>query len=340
MLQYIDDMMEDEELRRGGDMSVKEWVITRNVPQKYHTFIDSLLTKTNGGCLNSASAKGLQEEGNKWPYGPGNFQLNGDHYMEPTLIGYLSSTLNKKDQLKLNYVVRNIDYSKNGMVKINGGELQCNKVIVTVPMTALKNQVVTFNPPLSPIKKHIINNMLPMQSGMKVVLRFKKPFWRDIIPGTNLIVLGENHPFVVQLWFPHTTQQKHDKYGYYLTGFSMGNKTDNALFYNDDDVKQSVRQLVQKVFQLNNTNDGYIDGMVKNWQNFQYVAGSYAFAGVTDASRNNFIKDCRLVLAEPIENKVFFAGEVYADYSPATIHGSMETGEKVAKQVMSKTSKL
>ncbi|KAF0975855.1 hypothetical protein FDP41_005182 [Naegleria fowleri] len=341
MLKYIDDLMNDEQLKKGPDMSVQEWLISRKVPEKYHVFIDSLLAKTNGGCLLSASAKGLQEEGNKWPYGSGNFQLNGDHYMEPSMMKYLTSNLCLKDQVKLNYKVYNIDYTcKSGMIKVNNGEIMCNKVILTVPISVLRSQQIVFNPPLSPLKRHIIQNMLPMQSGMKVVLRFKRPFWRDLIPDTNIIILGDNHPFIAQLWFPHVSQKKHDEFGYYLTGFSMGNKTDNALFYSEEEITKSMRQLVQKVFNLNSNNDGYIGGIVKNWQSFQFVGGSYSFAGVTDASRMNFVENCREVLAEPIENRIFFAGEAYADYSPASLHGSLETGQKAAQSIMSKHSKL
>lgn len=341
MLGIIDELMEDKELKTSPDMSIKEWLVKRKIPEKYHVFIDSLLAKTNGGCINTVSAKGIQEEGNKWPYGSGNFQLNGDHYMEPSLMKYVLNNLSLKDQVKLDYVVRKIDYTcKSGMIKINDGEILCNKVICTVPITALKNQTVVFNPPLSPIKKHIIQNMLPMQSGMKVVLRFKKPFWRTMIPDTNIIILGDENPFVAQLWFPHTTQQKHDQYGYYMTGFSMGNKTDHGLFYTEEEIAQSMRKMVHKVFGLNESNDGFIGGIVKNWQSFQYVAGSYAYCGVTDASRKNFVENCRQVLGEPIENRIYFAGEIYADYSPATIHGSMETGDAVAKSIMSRGSKL
>lgn len=340
MLKIIDDMMSDEELKKGPDMSVKDWLVSRKVPEKYHVFVDSLLAKTNGGCLLTASAKGLQEEGNKWPYGSGNFQLYDDNYMEPSLMNYLLNNLNLKDQVKLNYPIRSIDYSSTGMIKVNDGEILCNRIILTVPIHTLRTQQISFNPPLSKIKRHIIQNMLPMQSGMKVVLKFKKPFWRQITPDTNIIILGDNHPFVVQLWFPHVSQKKHDEVGYYLTGFSMGNKTDNALAFTDEEVVQSVRQCVHKVFGLNAHNDGYMGGIVKNWQSFQFVGGSYSYAGVSDASRMKFVDNCREVLAEPIENRIFFAGEAYADYSPASLHGSLETGQKVAETIILRPSKL
>ncbi|KAL9654320.1 hypothetical protein ABK040_010351 [Willaertia magna] len=335
---YIDELFEGKDLEE--DMSLKQYLVKKGVPEEYHVFIDSLVAKTNGCCLLTQSARGAQEEAKKGIYGERNFQLNGDSYMETTVVKYLKRNISLKDQVLLNYQVRSIDYTDKQMINVNNGEIFCNKLVLTVPLSMLRNNAIQFSPQLSPLKQHIIQNMLHMHAGMKVVLRYKRPFWRELLPDVNLILLSDEDPIFAQIWFPHTTQEKHDKYGYYLTGFSTSNKTDNALILSNEEVSQKLRKLVQKVFKLNDNNDGFIDGISKNWSHFTTIGGAYSYAHVSDASKTHFIKDARVTLAEPIENRIFFAGEAYCDYAPATIHGSMETGVRVAESLVTRQSKL
>jgi len=343
--EILGELSEDEELKKGKDMSLKDWLIKRNIPEIYHTSIDSLLAQTNSSTLDTHSAKGAQDEdnfGEQTDIGNGNYHLEGKYTMENSLVPYLTKKLNMNKHVKLNYLVKSIDYRGDGVI-INGGEVTCDKLILTVPISILRNQQIDFNPPLPPIKKHIIQNMMQMHGGMKVILRFKKPFWKTQTPNTGVVVMGSYDPVISQFWYSSTSKEQEEKYGHIVTGFSMSNKADNALIMEEEDIKQHFRRLLQNAYNVDSSNDGYLGGDVRNWQHIQHIAGAYSFASVSEASRVNYIENARVVLSEPLGNKVYFAGEVYCNHSPATIHGAMETGQKAALDVLQspfKTSKL
>ncbi len=68
--------------------------------------------------------------------------------------------------------------------------------------------------------------------------------------------------------------------------------------------------------------------MRSTWSADRFSSGSYSIlpVGATPALRR--------VLAEPVEGRVFFAGEATDPAAPATVHGAVASGERVAAQVL------
>lgn len=334
-IKILEQLVSDEELKKSQDMSLKEWLDWRKIPQEYHTLIDSVLAQTNSSCINTHSAKGAQEEelsGEDTNIGELNFHVEGANTMD-LIIPYLTRLVNMEKQVKLNYFVHSIDYSGN-LIKLNNGEITCEKVILAVPLTILRNRQIKFTPDLSPQKKHLIQNQFHMHGGMKIILRYKNPFWAEQMPNVNVVVVGDEDPIIAQYWFSTTSEEQCKKYGHLITGFSMSRKADNALHMTDEEIKQHFRKFIQKTYHLNDNNDGYLGGDIRNWQNIHHVAGAYSFALTTDASKRHYIEQPRVVLGQPIDSKIYFAGEAYCQHSPATIHGAMETGQKVALEIL------
>ncbi|EFC37895.1 predicted protein [Naegleria gruberi] len=340
VLEILGQLTADDELKSSKDMTLKEWLIWRDVPQQYHLLIDSILAQTNSSCLHTHSAKGAQEEdlnGESNPQiGYGNYHIQGKNTMEHSLIPYLTKNI-KKNQIKLNYIVQSIDYSSK-LIKINGGEITCDKIILTVPLTTLRNRLIQFTPELSPLRKHLIQNQFHMHGGCKIILGFKKPFWKDQIPNVNVVCVGDQDPLISQFWFSSTSKEQTEKYGHIITGFSMSNRADNGLILGEEEIKDHFRKFIQKTFDLNDKNDGFIGGKIRNWQDVQHVAGAYSFAYTSDSSRRNYIKNPRVLLSQPIDSKLYFAGELYCAHSPATIHGAMETGRDAALRLINESS--
>ncbi|KAG2382653.1 hypothetical protein C9374_005233 [Naegleria lovaniensis] len=335
-LEILEQLTTDEELKKSKDMSLKEWLEWRNIPKEFHTLIDSILAQTNSSCINTHSAKGAQEEelsGEDTNIGELNFHVEGANTMD-LIIPYLTRLVNMEKQLKLNYFVHSIDYSDKNVIKLNNGEITCEKVILAVPLTILRNRQIKFTPDLSPQKKHLLQNQFHMHGGMKILLRYKRPVWKEQMPNVNVVVVGDEDPIIAQYWFSSTSDEQCKKYGHIITGFSMSRKADNALHMTDEEIKQHFRKFIQKTYHLNDDNDGYLGGDVRNWQHIHHVAGAYSFALTTDASKIHYIEQPRVVLSQPIGSKIYFAGEAYCQHSPATIHGAMETGQKAALDVL------
>jgi monoamine oxidase len=63
------------------------------------------------------------------------------------------------------------------------------------------------------------------------------------------------------------------------------------------------------------------------WGRDPFSLGSYSYASPGFA-------DCRQTLAEPVEDRVFFAGEACSSHDFSTAHGAWQTGFAAAEQVI------
>jgi monoamine oxidase len=63
------------------------------------------------------------------------------------------------------------------------------------------------------------------------------------------------------------------------------------------------------------------------WGRDPFSLGSYSYASPGFA-------DCRQAFAEPVEDRLFFAGEACSTHDFSTAHGAWHTGVKAAEQVI------
>lgn len=68
-----------------------------------------------------------------------------------------------------------------------------------------------------------------------------------------------------------------------------------------------------------------VDYRYIDWGNEPYIEGLYSYPG------EGVDKDARLILGQPIENKIFFCGEAFHVTCPSCLHSAMETGIQVAQ---------
>ena len=76
--------------------------------------------------------------------------------------------------------ITHIDYSGACIKAVDqqGNEYQGKKVIITVPLSVLKSQLIQFTPPLPQQKQEAIQR-IGFNTGMKVFLKFKQAFWEE-----------------------------------------------------------------------------------------------------------------------------------------------------------------
>src|ERR1051325_9485052 len=86
----------------------------------------------------------------------------------------------------LNTVVEEVNWKRNQVevITTTGQRFKARYLLVTLPLSLLQAGGVRFNPPLN--EKQSAANKLAMGHVIKVVLRFREPFWE------NLTVRGEN----------------------------------------------------------------------------------------------------------------------------------------------------
>jgi monoamine oxidase len=228
--------------------------------------------------------------------------------------------------IKLNHTVKEIDYSNNA-VKVtcsNGTILNADKVIVTVPLGVLKNNVIKFIPTLPSTKITAINK-LGMGALDKCYLKFdnsilsndaKTQDWLEYIPASSSTKMG--------YWTEWVNLERATKKPV-LLGFNSGIYAHNIEALSDQEIVNDAMKTLKTIY--GSDIDNPIDYQITRWANDKFSYGSYSFNAVGSTP---FMRDD---LAYNIDEKVFFAGEAtHKDYF-ATAHGAYLSGLRVATEI-------
>jgi monoamine oxidase len=230
------------------------------------------------------------------------------------VIDYLSKNID----IRLNTKVENIDYTKDNIkIETNNGSFEADQVIVTVPLGVLKKNVIKFTPSLPKTTQNAINN-LKMGSVNKFLLVWDSSFW-----DTDLQYIG------------YTPETK-GKFNYFLNvkkytntnalmTFAFGDYSKETEEMNDSQITNEIMAHLKSIYGENIPEPSNM--LRTKWNSNVYTYGSYSFAP-SGTSSNDF-----RIFEQPINNKIFFAGEhTIFDYR-GTVHGAYLSGLREAKKI-------
>lgn len=217
-----------------------------------------------------------------------------------------------------------ISYSDDGVtVSSSAGEFTADYIIVTAPLGVLKSETITFDPPL-PLDKQAAIGRIGFGHYEKVVMRFDKFYWPE--DKQRLISFHdaeEGEPQLFPLWFNlgHYTGEP-VILAYHAGALArLTNQWDDG--YLVERATQALRNMVQ---------DQAIPSPVaytrSGWQKDPFSRGSYSYNHVDQQ------KDDRNTLREPVNGRLYFAGEATHPHFYATVHGAYETGIWAAQQII------
>ena len=179
-----------------------------------------------------------------------------------------------------------------------------------------------------------VANKLKMGKVVKVMLRFKEAFWKELaLPGedgrpADLGELTFIHSPVELL--PTWWSQYPDEVPI-LAGWAAGTRAERLLSESDDSLLDHSLQSLAHIFQapkriLEQSLAGFY---THNWHRDPLAAGAYSYipVGGTDAQAK---------LARPLENTLFFAGEATnTEGHQGTVHGAIASGLRAAQEIIS-----
>ena len=190
-------------------------------------------------------------------------------------------------------------------------------VVVTVPVGVLKSGAIEFEPPL-PEEKTAAIERLDMGNVERVVVRFEERWWS---PGDLLFVSAAQDgrfPFVVDFTADTGVPT--------LVAF-YGGRYARALQATQGD-EEIVADLVGLLEQVHGgPAPSPIAHTVTHWSTDPYSLGSYSYVPV-GASDEDFG-----LLAEPVGERLLFAGEATSFDHHQTVHGAMFTGLREARRL-------
>ena len=212
--------------------------------------------------------------------------------------------------IRYNSPVKEINYTGAQVVvtDTNNNTYQGDRVIVTVPTPVLQQNTINFLPDLPADKKTAFSELYT-PDGIKVFIEFSERFYPDIL------LMGPLIGDTAQEKIFYDAAFRKDANRHVLGLFCVG---DGATEY----VNLSDQAIFTKIMgELDTIYDGkatqyYLKHVIQNWSAEPYILGSYTHhSSGGEAQRIG-------VMNEPVDNKVYFAGEAYSEEAAATVHGA------------------
>ncbi len=298
---------------RSENWSAEEFLVRSHFPRRAWHYLSSRLGVEHGTTLDRLAMRGFASYQKGWEARETNYTLSGRYLdlFEP-MVGRLEGSI------RLNTPVAAIDWAGEPAVRLqNTEELRARAVIVTVPLPILTERLIHFSPQLPP-EKIAAADSIGMDTGMKIILKFKHRFWDD---QTYFI---HTDGFLPQFWVPCKGKSETS---FVLTAFVGGTRAEKLDAMSVDPVRFALEEL-DELFGAKIASRSFERGLVSDWGADPWVRGLYSYPTVrtTEASRD--------ALARPLANKIFFAGEATNTYGASgTVHGAMETGWRAANEV-------
>ncbi|MDQ1156853.1 monoamine oxidase [Sphingomonas sp. SORGH_AS 950] len=198
-------------------------------------------------------------------------------------------------------------------IQTSAGTIEADHVIVAVPTPVLAESKLTFDPPL-PAKQEAAA-ALPLGIADKVFLSVEGP-----LPWPAHAHLTGN---------PHarcTASHRLSPFGWPIIESFFGGPCAEAL---EEDGAAAAFAIDELVALLGSDWRRRFTPMgATRWRHVPLIGGSYSHARVGHA-------DARGRLAEPVDGRLFFAGEACSREDFSTAHGAYETGVAAARGVLS-----
>jgi len=210
-----------------------------------------------------------------------------------------------------NSVVKSIDYSgeKVAITTSEGKTYEADKALVTVSMGVLKSNNISFIPELNSEKKKAIES-ITFNSGFKIALKFSEKFYPDAIE----CKVKNGEKVFYDIAFGKNAETN-------VLGFlCTGDETENyyALNSEQDIINQLIKEL-DEMFDGKASKTYMNEYLLENWGQFEFTQGTWTQAML---EKKSILETLRL----PLNNNVYFAGEIYDVYQQMGVPGAILSG--------------
>ena len=252
-------------------------------------------------------------------------ELRGHNALPVVGYGRLIQALAAGLDIRLQTPVQAIAHTPQGVtVHTANGTFQADVIIVTVPLGVLRHGDIAFDPPLPPERVQAMSRIGFGGEAVlnKMWLKFPYRFWPEDCERIATLPDGNPCSGCFTLWI-----DKHHVTGEpiletFLSGYQAAVWDRDAA---DEDVVEAGLRLLRRAF-AGRVPDP-VDFFVTRWLSDPWTKGSFAFERVGTRPR-----DWALV-AQPLGDRVFFAGEATDRENYGTVEAGLLSGERAARLV-------
>ena len=221
------------------------------------------------------------------------------------IVGHAASV-----PVRLDSPVTRIDH-RGGVLRIDtpAGRVEADRVILSVPTTAYAG--IVFDPPLH--DKHAAAEALPLGLADKVFLAVDRPEWP-----AHAHLIGDPRTAC-------TASHRLSPFGWPIIESFLGGTCAEGL----EDERAAAAFAIDELVAL--LGSGWRDRLrplaATRWRAERHIHGSYSHARIGAAGQ-------RRMLAKPVDQRLFFAGEACSESDFSTAHGAYRTGIAAADAVL------
>jgi lysine-specific histone demethylase 1B len=288
------------------DISFKEYAHQHGLDASYDNIVEAI-AGDQGASASLLSAYWNSKDEENWVSGDEDYKFS-DTFFDFIYQQFAQPIVN---QINLNKPVVSIDYS-GAQIQVmdqNGAEYSCDKLILTVPISILKLNEIQFKPAI-PATKTDAFARFGMGPGMKVFLKFNVKFFPENTYGGSVCAaylddsIGKTTNDIV------------------LIAFVMGDQAANLhALGNDAAITNALIQELDLMFN-GQASLYFMQSFVQDYTDKPFIKGAYSYSTIG-------MDNARQIAAEPIDNKVFFAGEAMnINGHHQTVHGAVESAYK------------
>lgn len=285
--------------RRGPDRPLSDFVATDD---PWHPMLDAISGYVNGAPLDRVSLHDWAEYEEA---------ASDDNWAVLEGYGTLIAGHAKDVPVRVSTPVERIDHSGLSIrLATRAGTIDADQVIVAVPTSMLASGAIVFDPPLH--DKQAAADALPLGLADKIFLRTDRVDWSP-----NAHLTGNPHN-------ARTASYRLSPFGMpMIEGFYGGTcaeeltEADAAAFAIDELAGLLGNDWRKRLHPI----------LTTRWRREPWIAGSYSHARVGYAG-------ARAILAGPVDDRLFFAGEACSTADFSTAHGAYATGVAAARAIL------
>jgi len=225
------------------------------------------------------------------------------------------------DRIRYNKAVSQAEYAPAEGVRIttrDGEKIEADYAVITVPLGVLKKQVINFAPALD-AERLALWNRIEMGAVNKVFLVWDEAFW-----DTKTQYIGYTDP--VKGKFTYFLNYRTFSDANVLVTFGFGNYGFELEKLSDAQIQSQVMQTLRTIY--GNEIPEPKRMVVTRWSQNPYSYGAYSYPTV-GMNEDDFDQ-----MAEPVANRLLFAGEHTINKYRSTVHGAYLTGIREAERIL------
>ena len=244
-------------------------------------------------------------------------------------------------RLRLNTAVRELVWKRGGVRArcISGAgavldEVRARMAVIAVPHAVLKAGVLRITPAVPALDRAVAR--LEVGQVFKIVLRFRESFWEE--EGFIRERLTERRAEPAELNFVHGEQTALPTWWTALpshtprlTGWAGGPRAEALL---DQDQGAQVSQSLDALAQVLQVPRRLLDEQLEAWTTHDWRADRWSLGAYTYPAVGG--QHAHRVLARPVAETLFLAGEATVADEVGTVSGAIRSGRRAARAVLAR----